>query len=72
VLGSGLLGVASFGVFMWALGKLPVGVVAALRETSVIFAAMFGIFLLGERASWMRIAAAAIVTVGIAIIATGI
>jgi len=72
VLGSGLLGLASFGIFMWALGKLPVGVVAALRETSVIFAAVLGVFLLGERPTWRRGAAAVIVTCGVAVIAAGL
>lgn len=36
---SGVLGLASFGVFMWALARAHVGAVAALRETSIIFAA---------------------------------
>lgn len=72
VLGSGLLGVASFGIFMWALGKLPVGVVAALRETSVIFAAMLGVFLLRERPTWRRSAAAVIVAGGVGVIAAGL
>ena len=72
VLGSGLLGVASFGIFMWALGKLPVGVVAALRETSVIFAAMLGVFLLRERSTWRRGAAAVIVAGGVGVIAAGL
>lgn len=40
---SGLLGVASFGVFLWALSRAQVGAVTALRETSSIFAAVIAL-----------------------------
>lgn len=69
VLVSGCLGSVSFCVFMWALGRAPVGMVAALRETSVMFAAVIGIAVLGERATFARGASAVAVTVGIATIA---
>jgi drug/metabolite transporter (DMT)-like permease len=68
-LASGALGVISFGVFMWALGRAPVGAVSALRETSVLFAALIGTLFLGEPASLKRYAAAAAVAVGVGIIA---
>lgn len=69
VLVSGALGVGSFGVFMWALGKAPVGPVSALRETSILFAAIIGVVVLRETPSRIRIAAAAIVTSGVGAIA---
>lgn len=69
VLISGWFGVISFGVFMWALGRAPVGAVSALRETSVLFAAVIGAVVLGERATWMRYTAAAAVTTGVGVIA---
>jgi drug/metabolite transporter (DMT)-like permease len=65
---SGLLGTVSFGVFMWALARAQVGAVAALRETSVIFASLLGGLFLGERMSWMRFSSAAIVMSGVAAI----
>jgi drug/metabolite transporter (DMT)-like permease len=68
-LASGVLGVISFGVFMWALGQAPVGQVSALRETSVLFAALIGALFLGERANWQRYAAAAAVATGVGVIA---
>lgn len=68
VLVSGLFGLVSFSVFMWALGRAPVGAVSALRETSVLFAAVIGGVILGERASWLRYAAAAAVATGVGII----
>ena len=68
-LASGALGVVSFGVFMWALGRAPVGAVAALRETSVLFAAVIGAVALGERATLNRCIAAVAVMSGVGIIA---
>jgi drug/metabolite transporter (DMT)-like permease len=67
--GSGCLGLASFGVFIWALGHAPVGAVSALRETSVIFAAVIGALFLREPATWRRYAAATTVMLGVIVIA---
>lgn len=69
VLLSGLLGIFSFGTFLWALGRAPVGGVAALRETSVICAALIGSLVLGEAAGWRRHAAALLVMLGAATMA---
>jgi drug/metabolite transporter (DMT)-like permease len=66
--GSGCLGLASFCVFMWALGRAPVGAVSALRETSVVFAAVIGALFLGEAATWRRYAAAVIVMLGVVVV----
>ncbi len=66
---SGLLGSISFGVFMWALGQAQVGAVAALRETSVIFAALIGVVLLKERMTPARGVSAALVALGVAALA---
>jgi drug/metabolite transporter (DMT)-like permease len=63
-LASGLLGVASFGVFLWALGRAPVGAVTALRETSVVFAAIIGAAFLKEPMSRARALCAASVMAG--------
>ena len=39
----------SYGIALWAMTRAPVASVAALRETSVLFAALLGVFLLKER-----------------------
>lgn len=70
-LASGTLGVVSFAVFMWALGRASVGAVTALRETSVLFAAIIGAVVLGERATWKRYAAAVLVIAGAGVVALG-
>ena len=66
---SGLLGVASFSVFLWALSRAPVGVVSALRESSVLFAASIGMLFLGESVTWSRIGGACLITLGLVTIA---
>jgi drug/metabolite transporter (DMT)-like permease len=65
VLLSGALGVISFCVFLWALGRAPVGMVTALREVSVLFASLIGIVFLHERFSILRLAGAALVSIGV-------
>ena len=65
---SGVLGTVSFGVFMWALTRAQVGAVAALRETSILFAALLGSLFLGERTTWIRLASTATVMTGVAAI----
>ncbi|MGH8678049.1 MAG: hypothetical protein ACREUQ_06840 [Burkholderiales bacterium] len=47
------------------------GQVSALRETSVLFAAIIGTVFLGETATWKRYAAVAAVATGIGVIALG-
>jgi uncharacterized membrane protein len=62
---SGVFGVVSFCVFLWALGQAPVGVVTALREVSVLFASMIGVIFLKERFSVLRLAGAILISVGV-------
>jgi uncharacterized membrane protein len=65
VLISGTLGLISFSAFIWALGRAQVGAVSALRETSVLFAALIGGVALRESSSWVRYVAAVLVMAGI-------
>jgi drug/metabolite transporter (DMT)-like permease len=69
ILASGVLGLVSFGVFLWALGRAQVGAVSALRETSVMLAAMLGVLVLRERPSRARFVSAFLVTAGAMLIA---
>ncbi|MEO6362658.1 MAG: DMT family transporter [Caldimonas sp.] len=39
----------AYGIALWAMTRAPIASVAALRETSVLFAALIGVLLLGER-----------------------
>ena len=64
-----LAGAASFGAYaiaLWAMTRAPVAVVAALREVSVVFAALMGTLFLRERFGWRRLAGAVGVAAGVA------
>jgi len=72
---NGLLGgtmmLASYAIVVYALTLAPMAQVAALRETSVIFAALLGALLLREPFGAKRIVASIGVAAGIAILALG-
>ena len=62
----GFCSVAAYGIVLWAMTRAPVAAVAALRETSVIFAALIGAIWLKEGFGLARLAGAATVVVGVA------
>jgi drug/metabolite transporter (DMT)-like permease len=64
-LAGGACTVAAYGIALWAMTRAPVAAVAALRETSVIFAALIGTTLLKEGDVGRRVAGAAVVAAGI-------
>ena len=64
-LAGGALSAAAYGIVLWAMTRAPVAAVAALRETSVIFAALIGAWLLKEGHLARRIAGAATVAAGV-------
>ena len=61
----GALSAGAYGVVLWAMTRAPVAAVAALRETSVIFAALIGAWFLKEGHIARRLAGAAIVAAGV-------
>jgi drug/metabolite transporter (DMT)-like permease len=61
----GGLSAGAYAVVLWAMARAPVAAVAALRETSVIFAALIGAWLLKEGHIARRIAGAATVAAGV-------
>jgi phosphonate utilization associated putative membrane protein len=63
-LGSGAT-MASYGIALWAMTRAPVAMVAALRETSVLFAVFLGVFLLRETVSRRRVIGAFIIVCGV-------
>jgi drug/metabolite transporter (DMT)-like permease len=67
---AGGLSVVAYSAVLWAQTKAPLAEVAALRETSVIVAAIIGAVFLKERFGSRRVAAAVLVAVGILLIAT--
>lgn len=55
----------SYGIALWAMTRAPVAVVAALRETSVLFAALIGALWLRERFGLQRTLGTAAVLAGV-------
>jgi drug/metabolite transporter (DMT)-like permease len=70
VLASGLLGILSISVVLWALSRSAVGPVSALRESSVLFATVIGIAVHREAATWQRLGAAVCIVLGLISFAT--
>lgn len=70
MLGLGLVGGAatttSYGVALWAMTRAPVAPVAALRETSIVFALILSRLVFGEKVGGRRFAAACLVMAGVA------
>ena len=66
----GVLSAGAYGVALWAMTRAPVAAVAALRETSVIFAALIGAWLLREGHIARRLVGAATVALGVVALKT--
>jgi drug/metabolite transporter (DMT)-like permease len=62
---AGALSLGSYWIAIWAFTLAPIALVAALRETSVLFAMLIAVFLLGEKASVQRWFAAGLILAGI-------
>jgi len=62
----GLISLAAYGAIIWAMQTGSMGAVSALRETSVLFAALLGAIFLGERLTGLRIAACCVIAAGAA------
>jgi drug/metabolite transporter (DMT)-like permease len=69
VLVSGALGLASFSIFLWALSRNPVGLVSALRETSILFAILIAAMRHSEPLTVSRLTAGGLIIGGIVVIA---
>jgi drug/metabolite transporter (DMT)-like permease len=67
-LASGVLAVLGYGLVIWAMSRAPIPLVSALRETSVVIAALIGTLVLGEPFGARRVAAAAVVAGGIVLL----
>lgn len=62
--GGGLVSLIAYGIVIVAMSLSPMGPVSALRETSVVFAALIGRIFLKERLTVHRIAACVVVAIG--------
>ena len=67
LLGGGL-SVLAYGLVLWAQTRGALATVAALRESSIVVAAVIGSVFFHEKFGWVRIVAAICVTAGIAVL----
>ena len=67
-LGTGGLSLASYAIALWAMTLAPIGLVAAVRETSVLFAAILGTVLFGESFGPRRWLALGLIVTGIIVL----
>jgi phosphonate utilization associated putative membrane protein len=61
----GSASIGSYAIALWAMTRAPVASVAALRETSVLFAAVLGTVLLKEQFGLQRAIGTAVVVLGV-------
>ena len=62
--GGGTMSVGAYWVALWAMTQAPVAAVAALRETSILFATAIALLVLRERVGPLRLAGAALIACG--------
>jgi len=63
-----ILTTGSYAVALWAMTRAPVALVAVLRETSVIFAALIGALFLGEKFTRRKLVATGAVMCGLVVL----
>ena len=66
-----LASLASYGIALWAMTRAPVATVAALRETSVLFAALLGTWMLKETFTLRRAMGTAVIVAGVTALRLG-
>ena len=63
--GGALASLGSYGIALWAMSRAPVATVAALRETSVLFAVLLGSWLLKEGFTLRRLLGTCVIVGGV-------
>ncbi len=63
-LAGGLCSNVAYGLSIWAMSRAPISLVAALRETSVVFGMLMAVIFLKERMSAIKISAVLLVLAG--------
>ena len=65
---AGALSLATYWIAVWAMTVAPIALVTALRETSVLFAVLIGVFWMKERAELGKLVAALVILSGIVLV----
>ena len=64
----GILAPLAYGLAVWCMQFLPIAYVSSMRETSIIFATIIGLFLLKEQTASKRIVPSVFVVIGISLL----
>ena len=64
----GMLAILAYGLVIWAMSRGPMAQVSAIRETSVIFATLIGVFMFKESFGARRLASAVLVVIGLSVL----
>jgi drug/metabolite transporter (DMT)-like permease len=67
----GAMGYGAYAIALWAMTVAPIGAVAAVRESSVLFATAIGAIVLNEKFGWQRWASALLVVCGLVLVKYG-
>lgn len=70
-LAGALASAAAYAIALHAMTQAPVALVAALRESSIAWAVLFGVVFLGERPGKLRLAGAGLILAGAAVLRLG-
>ncbi len=67
-LGGGIVSAVAYWIIIWCMSQAPIAMVAALRETSVLFGIVMSSYFLKERLTALRIAGGVLIVVGAALL----
>jgi drug/metabolite transporter (DMT)-like permease len=65
----GIVSIVAYGIVIWAMQYVAIGVVSALRETSVVWATIIGRVFLKEKLTARRMASCLAIAAGVACLA---
>lgn len=68
VLGGGTASFVAYALVVWAFTQAPIALVSALRETSIVFALLIGVLLMGERLDLAKVASTTLTLLGAALL----
>ncbi|MHC1550311.1 DMT family transporter [Phyllobacterium sp. K27] len=64
----GLISLLAYWIVTWAMTQAPLALVSAVRESSMVFAVLFGVFFLKERLDLAKLAAIGVTLIGTAML----
>ena len=63
-----IISFSAYAIIIWSMKYEPIGFVASMRESSIIFASLLGLVLLKEKIGYMRIISGILFFIGVVFI----